>query len=77
MLIRTAVVATLAGLIGVSVLATRNDPAPSTSQVTLARLRWGADLRGFRRGGFNAAWNHDYPRAEQHLSLIINYGMTH
>lgn len=39
--------------------------------VTLARLRWGADLRGFRRGGFSAAWNHDYPRAEQHLSLII------
>jgi hypothetical protein len=26
---------------------------------------------GFRRGGFGAAWNHDYPRAEHHLSLIL------
>lgn len=47
------------------------DSDGSTGQVTLARLRWGADLRGFRRGGFSAAWNHDYPRAEQHLSLIV------
>ncbi len=47
------------------------DPDPSTSQVTLARLRWGSDFRGGRRGGFSAAWNHDYPRAEQHLSMII------
>jgi hypothetical protein len=34
------------------------------------RLRWGSE-RGFRRGGFGAAWNHDYPRAEQNLSLIM------
>lgn len=46
------------------------DPA-SEGKVTLARLRWGSDLRGFRGGGFGAAWNHDYPRAEQHLSMII------
>lgn len=57
-------------LIGGAALA-RTEPDPYPSQVTLARLRWGSDLRGFRRGGFNAAWNHDYPRAEQHLSLII------
>ncbi len=44
-------------------------PEPS-GQVTLARLRWGSDL-GSRRGGFSSAWNHDYPRAEQHLSLIL------
>jgi hypothetical protein len=61
----------LALLIGGAALAERNDPEPSPSQVTLARLRWGSDLRGFRRGGFSAAWNHDYPRAEQHLSMII------
>ena len=60
-----------ATLIGGAVLAGGNDPAPAASQVTLARLRWGAELRGVRRGGFTAAWNHDYPRAEQHLSLII------
>ena len=39
-------------------------------KITLARLRWGSDFGGSRRGGFSSAWNHDYPRAEQHLSLI-------
>ena len=38
---------------------------------TFVRLRWTSDLGGYRRGGFNSAWNHDYPRAEQHLSLIL------
>jgi hypothetical protein len=38
---------------------------------TFVRLRWGSDL-GFSRRGFGAAWNHDYPRAEQHLSLILD-----
>ena len=72
MLGRSAVAAVLAALIGGAALAERNDGSEAaTSQVTLARLRWGTDLRGFRRGGFSAAWNHDYPRAEQHLSLII------
>ena len=41
-------------------------------KVTVVRLRWQSDIGGFgRRGGFGAAWNHDYPRAEQHLSLIV------
>ena len=40
-------------------------------QVALVRLRWRAAADFGRRGGFSAAWNHDYPRAEQHLSLII------
>jgi hypothetical protein len=35
------------------------------------RLRWTSDLGGLRRGGFGAAWNHDWPRAERHLSLIL------
>ena len=34
------------------------------------RLRWRSDL-GFSRRGFSAAWNHDLPRAERHLSLIL------
>jgi hypothetical protein len=38
---------------------------------TFVRLRWKADL-GFSRRGFNAAWNHDLPRAERHLSLILS-----
>jgi hypothetical protein len=37
---------------------------------TLVRLRW-FDGGSFRRGGFGGAWNHDYPRAEQHLARII------
>ena len=46
------------------------DPAYD-GRVTIVRLRWGSDLGGFRRGG-GAAWNHDYPRAERHLALILN-----
>jgi hypothetical protein len=38
---------------------------------TFVRLRWKSDYGFTRRGGFSAAWNHDYPRAEQHLALII------
>jgi hypothetical protein len=38
---------------------------------TFVRLRWTSDFGSGRRGGFGAAWNHDYPRAEQHLSLIL------
>ena len=55
-----------------------SDTASSSQAVTddhpgplaLARLRWGSD-RPRSSYGFAAAWNHDYPRAEQHLSLII------
>jgi uncharacterized protein DUF4159 len=39
-------------------------------QFTFVRLRWKSDF-GFSRRGFSSAWNHDYPRAEQHLSQII------
>ena len=35
------------------------------------RLRWRADFAS-SRGGFRSAWNHDYPRAEQNLSAIVN-----
>jgi hypothetical protein len=37
---------------------------------TFVRLRWGSGF-GFSRGG-GSAWNHDYPLAEQHLSLILD-----
>jgi hypothetical protein len=46
------------------------DEPDEPGKITLARLRWGSDFGGSRRGGFSNAWNHDYPRAEQHLSLI-------
>ena len=38
---------------------------------TFARLRWKSDLGGLGRRGFASAWNHDYPRAEQHLGEIV------
>ena len=45
---------------------------PYDGRFTFVRLRWGSDLRSYsRRGGFSSAWNHDVPRAEQHLSLIM------
>src|SRR5262245_1193395 len=38
----------------------------------MVRLRWGADFASSRgRFGFQAAWNHDYPRAEQNLTAIV------
>ena len=40
-------------------------------QFTMVRLRWGSDFGFSRRGGFGSAWDHDYPRAEQHLSSIL------
>ena len=40
-------------------------------QFTFVRLRWKSDFGFSRRGGFSSAWNHDYPRAEQNLSLIL------
>ena len=47
---------------------------PYDGRITFMRLRWWeAGGGGFgRRGGFSNAWNHDYPRAEQHLSQILN-----
>jgi Domain of unknown function (DUF4159) len=39
---------------------------------TFARLRWQSDFDFSRRGGFRSAWNHDYPRAEQNLSHILD-----
>jgi hypothetical protein len=40
-------------------------------RVTFIRLQWASDGRFARRGGWSSAWNHDYPRAEQHLSQIL------
>ena len=47
---------------------------PYDGRIMFMRLRWfEAGGSGFgRRGGFSNAWNHDYPRAEQHLSQILD-----
>jgi hypothetical protein len=39
-------------------------------QFTMVRLKWRSDLRS--RGGWSTAWDHDYPRAEQHLAMILS-----
>jgi hypothetical protein len=42
---------------------------------TFVRLRWGSDGGGGRRGfgfGMSNAWDHDFPRAEQNLMLLLN-----
>jgi len=41
-------------------------------RVTFVRLAWRGDLGGFGRRGFSNAWNHDVPRAENHLSRIVS-----
>jgi len=46
-------------------------PVPYDGRFTFVRLRWGADFPSRGRFGFQAAWNHDYPRAEQNLSAIL------
>ncbi len=38
-------------------------------RLTFVRLQWRGGSRD--SGGWNSAWNHDYPRAEQHLSQIL------
>ena len=45
-----------------------SDPAYD-GRFTLVRLKWQGDGRS--RGGWSTAWDHDYPRAEQHLSQIL------
>jgi hypothetical protein len=48
------------------------DPDPAyDGRFTFARLRWKADFSFSRRGGWASAWDHDYPRAELHLSQIM------
>ena len=56
---------------GQPVVSERSGPDQPAGGLTLARLRWGSDLSR-SSFGFRSAWNHDYPRAERHLSLIIH-----
>jgi hypothetical protein len=42
---------------------------PYDGRTTFVRLRW--RNQGASRGFWSTAWDHDYPRAEQHLSQIV------
>jgi hypothetical protein len=44
---------------------------PYDGRFTFVRLRWQSGGDVFAPRGFSSAWNHDFPRAEQHLSLIV------
>jgi Domain of unknown function (DUF4159) len=72
------VVATLAASIAAaagaqSIIDRYHTDPPYDGRITFMRLRWWEAGGGFgRRGGFSNAWNHDYPRAEQHLAQILN-----
>jgi hypothetical protein len=46
------------------------DEVEYDGRFTFVRLRWSDG--GYGRRGWGAAWNHDYPRAERHLALILN-----
>lgn len=45
-------------------------PVPDDGRYTFVRLRWRPD-GGRARGFWSTAWDHDYPRAEQHLVQIL------
>jgi hypothetical protein len=45
------------------------DDVEYDGRVTFVRLAWRGGSRS--SGGWSSAWNHDYPRAEQHLSQIL------
>jgi hypothetical protein len=66
-------------LIAVAATAVASQPVPRASyqtqfeydgRFTLVRLRWQSGM-GLSRG-FGSAWDHDFPRAEQHLALIAS-----
>jgi uncharacterized protein DUF4159 len=76
-LLRMLVAAAIAGLAAATAAAQRpNEYArdlPYDGRFTFVRLRWGSEGGfGFRRRGMSAAWNHDYPRAEQHIVKILD-----
>jgi hypothetical protein len=61
----------VAGLAAAAVVAQQRMTAESyDGRFTFVRLRYGSGS-GFGRRGMSSAWNHDYPRAEQNLGLIL------
>jgi hypothetical protein len=52
----------------------RGEPYPTDAEYdgrfTFLRVRWAAG--SLWSGSMRSAWNHDYPRAEQHLAQILN-----
>jgi hypothetical protein len=72
--LRVLVLVALVGVTAASGQSRRDDvfrtDVPYDGRFTFVRLRWGSGGFG-RRRGMSDAWNHDYPRAEQHLAQIL------
>ena len=51
----------------------RVSPEPaSRGEFVFTRIRYGSGLNGFGFRGGGESWNHDYPRADEHLSLLLS-----
>jgi hypothetical protein len=71
--LQTLVVVSLAAATGSAQSGWRDPHRPDEgydARFRFVRLRWESGI-GFGRRGMNAAWNHDYPRAEQNLAKIL------
>jgi hypothetical protein len=74
---RVARILLVLGLVGAATASAfqgfRGEPYPTDAaydgRFTFLRLRW--KIGSLRSGGMGSAWNHDYPRAEQHLAQIL------
>ena len=69
------IVAVLLPVMAIAQFRNRRQPAETVgydSHFVFTRIRYGANLGGFRGGGGNA-WAHDYPTAEQNFSAILDY----
>jgi hypothetical protein len=73
-----------AALVGVTVVSAQRERPPLgdpqhrldltyDGRFTFVRLRWGSGSSdfGWRRSGWSNAWNHDYPRADRNIAVIL------
>src|SRR5947209_10080498 len=60
---------TLVALLAAAASSSHTLDIPYDGRFTFVRLRWGGGTTQSR--SWSSAWNHDYPRAEQHLSQIL------
>lgn len=55
----------------------RDSPAPtSRGEFVFTRIRYGGGMNGFGFRGGGGSWSHDYPRADENLSLILSEATT-
>jgi Domain of unknown function (DUF4159) len=67
---RRAAYLAFGALLTATVVSSHSLDVPYDGRFTFVRLRWGGGSAQSR--SWSSAWNHDYPRAEQHLSQILN-----